>query len=191
MIRFFPKDAEAQLVRKAKSGDTAAVKSIYDNNVRYLSAVCRRYVPDDDELKDVLQEAFIKIFSNLDKFEYKGSGSLRGWMSRIVVNEALMFLRRSSKYPLLSLDDPLPDIPETEDPDVDGIPPQVLQSMIEELPPGCRTVLNLFVFEQKSHKEIAEMLGIRENSSTSQLHRAKTLLVGMIKQYRNEQGLDR
>lgn len=191
MIRFFPKDAEAQLVRKAKSGDTAAVKSIYDNNVRYLSAVCRRYVPDDDELKDVLQEAFIKIFSNLDKFEYKGSGSLRGWMSRIVVNEALMFLRRSSKYPLLSLDDPLPDIPETEDPDVDGIPPQVLQSMIEELPPGCRTVLNLFVFEQKSHKEIAEMLGIRENSSTSQFHRAKTLLAGMIKQYRNEQGLDR
>jgi len=191
VIRFFPKDAEAQLVRKAKSGDTAAVKSIYDNNVRYLSAVCRRYVPDDDELKDVLQEAFIKIFSNLDKFEYKGSGSLRGWMSRIVVNEALMFLRRSSKYPLLSLDDPLPDIPETEDPDVDGIPPQVLQSMIEELPPGCRTVLNLFVFEQKSHKEIAEMLGIRENSSTSQFHRAKTLLAGMIKQYRNEQGLDR
>lgn len=191
MIRFFPKDAEAQLVRKAKSGDTAAVKSIYDNNVRYLSAVCRRYVPDDDELKDVLQEAFIKIFSNLDKFEYKGSGSLRGWMSRIVVNEALMFLRRSSKYPLLSLDDPLPDIPETEDPDVDGIPPQVLQSMVEELPPGCRTVLNLFVFEQKSHKEIAEMLGIRENSSTSQFHRAKTLLAGMIKQYRNEQGLDR
>lgn len=191
MIRFFPKDAEAQLVRKAKSGDTAAVKSIYDNNVRYLSAVCRRYVPDDDELKDVLQEAFIKIFSNLDKFEYKGSGSLRGWMSRIVVNEALMFLRRSSKHPLLSLDDPLPDIPETEDPDVDGIPPQVLQSMIEELPPGCRTVLNLFVFEQKSHKEIAGMLGIRENSSTSQLHRAKTLLAGMIKQYRNEQGLDR
>ncbi|MCQ2134967.1 MAG: sigma-70 family RNA polymerase sigma factor [Bacteroidales bacterium] len=191
MIRFFPKDAEAQLVRKAKSGDTAAVKSIYDNNVRYLSAVCRRYVPDDDELKDVLQEAFIKIFSNLDKFEYKGSGSLRGWMSRIVVNEALMFLRRSSKHPLLSLDDPLPDIPETEDPDVDGIPPQVLQSMVEELPPGCRTVLNLFVFEQKSHKEIAEMLGIRENSSTSQFHRAKTLLAGMIKQYRNEQGLDR
>lgn len=191
MIRFFPKDAEAQLVRKAKSGDTAAVKSIYDNNVRYLSAVCRRYVPDDDELKDVLQEAFIKIFSNLDKFEYKGSGSLRGWMSRIVVNEALMFLRRSSKHPLLSLDDPLPDIPETEDPDVDGIPPQVLQSMVEELPPGCRTVLNLFVFEQKSHKEIAGMLGIRENSSTSQFHRAKTLLAGMIKQYRNEQGLDR
>lgn len=191
MIRFFPKDAEAQLVRKANSGDTAAVKSIYDNNVRYLSAVCRRYVPDDDELKDVLQEAFIKIFSNLDKFEYKGSGSLRGWMSRIVVNEALMFLRRSSKHPLLSLDDPLPDIPETEDPDVDGIPPQVLQSMVEELPPGCRTVLNLFVFEQKSHKEIAEMLGIRENSSTSQFHRAKTLLAGMIKQYRNEQGLDR
>lgn len=191
MIRFFPKDAEAQLVRKAKSGDTAAVKSIYDNNVRYLSAVCRRYVPDDDELKDVLQEAFIKIFSALDKFEYKGSGSLRGWMSRIVVNEALMFLRRSSKHPLLSLDDPLPDIPETEDPDVDGIPPQVLQSMVEELPPGCRTVLNLFVFEQKSHKEIAELLGIRENSSTSQFHRAKTLLAGMIKQYRNEQGLDR
>ncbi len=190
MIRLFPKDAEAQLVRKAKGGDTAAVKSIYDNNVRYLSAVCRRYVPDEDEFKDVLQEAFIKIFSSLDRFEYKGSGSLRGWMSRIVVNEALMSLRRSSKHPLLSLDDPLPDMPESEDPDVDGVPPQVLQSMVEKLPPGCRTVLNLFVFEQKSHKEIAELLGIKENSSTSQFHRAKTLLAGMIKQYRNEQRLD-
>ena len=191
MIRLFPKDVEASLLRKARKGDAAAIKAIYDANVQYLAGTCRRYITSDDDIKDILQESFIRIFSSLDRFEYRGRGSLRAWMSRVVVNESLMFLRKNKLNELISLDDPLPDIPQDDDPDTEGIPPDVLMDMISKLPPGGRTILNLFVFEQKSHREIAELLGIKENSSTSQFHRAKTMLAGMIRQYRNEQGLEK
>lgn len=191
MIRLFPKDVEASLLRKARKGDAAAIKAIYDANVQYLAGTCRRYITSDDDIKDILQESFIRIFSSLDRFEYRGRGSLRAWMSRVVVNESLMFLRKNRLSERISLDDPLPDIPQEEDPDTEGIPPDVLMDMISKLPPGGRTILNLYVFEQKSHREIAELLGIKENSSTSQFHRAKTMLAGMIRQYRNEQGLEK
>lgn len=191
MIRLFPKDVEASLLRKARKGDAAAIKAIYDANVQYLAGTCRRYITSDDDIKDILQESFIRIFSSLDRFEYRGRGSLRAWMSRVVVNESLMFLRKNRLSERISLDDPLPDIPQEEDPDTEGIPPDVLMDMISKLPPGGRTILNLYVFEQKSHREIAELLGIKENSSTSQFHRAKAMLAGMIRQYRNEQGLEK
>lgn len=166
------------------------MKSIYDSHVRYLTAVCRRYIPSEDEAKDVLQEAFIKIFSSIGSF--RGSdATLRAWMRRIVVNEALMHLRSRSKGPVLLGDNALPyDVPD-EDPEPEGIPPDVLQQMIMRLPDGYRTIFNLYVFERKSHKEIARMLGIKENSSTSQFHRAKSLMASMIKDYRDAQRLEK
>ncbi|MGM9783859.1 MAG: RNA polymerase sigma factor [Candidatus Cryptobacteroides sp.] len=178
------------LASRAAAGDAAAMKSIYDSHVRYLTAVCLRYIPSEDEAKDVLQEAFIKIFSSIGTF--RGSDSaLRAWMRRIVVNEALMHLRRRSKDPLVLGDNALPhDVPE-EDPEPEGIPPDVLQQMIMRLPEGCRAIFNLYVFEQKSHKEIARLLGIKENSSTSQFHRAKSLMASMIKDYRDAQRLEK
>ena len=112
-------------------------------------------------------------------------------MRRIVVNEALMHLRRRSREPVLLGNDALPlDFPD-EDPDPEGIPPDVLQQMIMRLPEGYRTIFNLYVFERRSHKEIARMLGIKENTSTSQYHRAKGLMASMIKDYRDAQRLER
>ena len=208
--------SEVELIRKARRQDTAAIKALYDAYVQYLVAVCKSYIASDDDVKDVLQESFLKIFSSLDKFEGRGEGSLKSWMRRIVVNEALMFLRRNAKLATDSLDKEFApggfgdasgsgvaggfgtssgfgtsfDVAEETadgEPDVAGVPMQVLLGMIRELPEGYRTVFNLYVFEEKSHKEIAEILGISENTSYSQFSRAKSLLARKIKDYKKKQ----
>lgn len=178
---------EADLVRLARNKDTAAVRAIYDSCAQYLFAVCCRYVGDPDSAADVLQDSFVKIFSSLDKFEWRGEGSLKSWMRRIVVNEALMYLRNRRRSAGLVADEAVPDVPD-EDPDVDNVPMPVLQQMIAGLPDGYRTVFNLYVFEGMSHRQIAGALGISENTSYSQFSRAKSLLAAKIKEYReNEQ----
>ena len=129
-----------------------------------------------DDVRDVLQDCFVKIFTSIHGFEWRGEGSLRGWMVRIVVNESLKFLKRNRQ--LESLDDGW-DVPDTveDEPDAEDIPSEALQEMICRLPAGYRAVFNLYVFEKKSHKEIAAMLNIKESTSASQLHRAKAVLV--------------
>jgi len=172
----------AQLVG---NGNPRGQRELYDRYAGYLTAVANRYLADLDKVKDVLQEAFINIFRRFDSFQYRGEGSLQAWMTRIVVNGALHELRgRQIVQPVETLPDPLPE----EDPEVDDIPLEVLQGMIEQLPDGYRTVFNLYVFEQKSHKEIAAMLGIKENSSASQYLRAKAILAREIKEYRRKNG---
>jgi len=174
--------SEEDLVRRVVRQDPAAIKALYGRYVGYLTAVCGRYIADDEEVKDILQDSFIKIFRSMDRFTYRGEGSLKAWMSRIVVNDALKALRRKKPLPLSPL---LSDITEDEEPAFDRIPLDVLQGMIRRLPDGYRTVFNLYVFEDKSHKEIASLLGIKENSSASQLHHAKAQLARWIKDYIN------
>lgn len=178
---------EAELILSAQRGDAAAVKSLYDGNVQYLAAVCARYVSASDDMKDVLQDSLIKIFSSLDTFSYRGPGSLQGWMKRIVVNESLMFLRKEKSSELLFSDDKLPEFPDFTEADPEGIPALELHKMIADLPTGYRTVLNLYIFEEKSHREIAALLGISENTSFSQYHKAKAMLAKKIIEYRNGQ----
>lgn len=143
--------------------------------------MCTRYIVSSDDAKDVLQEAFIRIFNNLQRFEYRGDGTLRSWMTRIVVNEALKTLRRMPANEDTPIDNI--DIADDTETDIRGISPADLHDMIRQLPQGYRTVLNLYVFEEKSHKEIAEMLGISEQTSASQYHRAKRLLKKLLKNH--------
>ena len=84
---------EEKLLLKVHKGDKAAQELLYRQHVRYLAALSSRYVANDDDAKDVLQESFIKIFSSINTFEYRGEGSLRAWMARITLNEALAFIR--------------------------------------------------------------------------------------------------
>ena len=175
---------EADLVRRAKHKDTAALRAIYDSYAQYLFAVCRRYTGDSESAADVLQDSFVKIFTSLDKFEWRGEGSLGSWMRRIVVNEALMLLRSRRREAEFLSSDGLPETAEEGGPDVDGIPMQELQRMICELPEGYRTVFNLYVFEKMSHREIAAALGISENTSYSQFSRARSLLARKINEFR-------
>lgn len=174
---------EAELIARIKEGENAAMKELYDRHIRYLTAVASRYV-DDSVLRDVLQEGFVKIFSTISRFEPRGTGSLRAWMVRIVVNVALDHIKQSvNTIPL----EALPDLrEEDEEPPTDDIAIEEIHSLIRQLPVGYRTIFNLYVFERLGHREIAKRLGITEGTSASQLHRAKALLAKMIKEYNSQ-----
>ncbi len=178
--------SEEKLIRKASGGDTSAMRCLYDAHIRYLTAVCSRYIPDDDDVREVLQESFTRILTSLGKFEYRGENSLRAWMTRIVVNEALGFLRRCSKGRTVDLDDgEAPDIAQEEtDGSLHDVPMSEIMRMIRQLPEGYRTVFNLYVFGDLNQNEIARMLGIEPKSVSSQFSRAKARLLKMIHDYK-------
>ena len=178
-------NSERDLIRQIVHGNRIAMKRFYDDYSGYLTAVCARYISNEEDVKDVLQESFLKIFKAIHRFEYKGEGSLRAWSTRIVVNESLRHLKANEKMQFTTLaEDDLPNPADDQEPDIEDIPTPVILEMIRALPPGYRTVFNLYVFEEKSHKEIASILHIAESSSASQLHRAKGILVKEIELYR-------
>lgn len=183
-ITFRKETEEERWLRKALDGDNTATEWIYRKHVRYLSALCSRYITEDEDIKDVLQESFIKIFTSLDSFEYRGEGSLKAWMAKITLNETLRFVRNNSRLPINSIDDKDTNIADGDSMETEDIPTDVLHRFIRELPDGYRTVFNLYVIDDKSHKEIAQLLGIKENTSASQLHKAKSMLAQKIKHYR-------
>lgn len=139
-----------------------------------------RYVPDKDDVPDVVQEAFIKIFTSIVQYEYRGEGTLKMWLSRVTANEALGFLRRKGN---ITFTDNIPDEPIDDEPDISQITNEALTEMIASLPEGYRVVLNLYVFGQMSHKEIADELGITPSTSASQFYHAKKMLADKIKEY--------
>lgn len=177
--------SEQELSQQLRSGNKAAQKALYENYVGSLAAVCSRYITSSDDMKDVLQEAFIKIFTQFDSYTYRGEGSLKAWMTRIVVNLAISFLKSNGRLNTVNDDKAMAKAAEDEEePDADGVPPDALQEMIKSLPDGYRAVLNLYVFEGKSHKEIATLLNIKATSSASQLFHAKALMAKKIKEYK-------
>lgn len=177
--------SEEQLLAKLREGDAAAAAQLYRLHVRYLTAVCSRYVVNDEDVKDVLQEAFIKIFSSIHRFQPKGEGALRSWMSRIVANEAIDLLKAKSRLSFSELTEDSTGMPD-EEPEVEEVPAGQLQRFVQELPEGYRVVFNLYVMEGKSHREIAAMLGIKEGTSASQLHKAKCALAEKVKKYKRD-----
>lgn len=183
-LTFRKETEEERWLRKALDGDNTATEWIYRRHVRYLSALCSRYITEDEDIKDVLQESFIKIFTSLDSFKYRGEGALKAWMAKITLNETLKFVRNNSRLPIDSIDDKDMNIADGDSMETEDIPTDVLHQLIRELPDGYRTVFNLYVIDDKSHKEIAQLLGIKENTSASQLHKAKSMLARKIKHYR-------
>lgn len=179
---------EQNIARRIASGDQQASRALYDHTVAHMASVCGRYVSNPEDVRDVLQEAYIDIFGRIDAFHFRGEGSLRAWMARVVANKAIDFLRQKMKTDEFIVTDTLPDVPDAlpdDDVDIGGVSADVVYEMIRQLPPGYRAVFNLFVFEHLTHREIAQRLGIRENSSASQFHRAKALLAERIRQYQS------
>ena len=174
---------EKELVPLLKKQDRSAQRTLYERYAGYLVSVCSRYIPENERVRDILQDSFLRIFRNMDRFDYRGEGSLRAWMTRIVINGALKDLREQSLLRIPESYD-IPDSAEDPDPGVSGVPVPVLMEMIRKLPDGYRTVFNLYVFEDMSHKEIARLLGIKENSSCSQYARARSMLAKEILDYK-------
>ena len=174
---------EQRLAEQIRRGDNAAMRVFCSLYVPHLKAVCARYIVNQEDVRDVLQEILISIITHISDFRYRGTGSLQAWSTRIAVNESLNFIRKNRHHELALLKQDTDDIVEEEDPPIEDIPPEVIQQMVKQLPTGYRTVFNLYVFEDKSHQEIAQLLGISVNTSTSQLHKAKNLLAQMIQTY--------
>lgn len=174
---------ELTLIEEIRKGNRQAMQQLYSMTVRYLVGVAQRYISDQEDIKDVLQESYIQIFGNIGVFTAEDSKKLKAWMSRIVVNKCVDHLRKQQPC---QTDNELPDIPDDDEVDVSAVQAELLHRLIRQLPTGYRTILNLYVFEQKSHKEIAELLGIKEKTSSSQYHRAKELLRKMILQHKDD-----
>ena len=182
---------EQRLVKRLRNGENGAMREFYTLYADHLTAVCSRYIVDRDDLKDVFQEALIHIFSHIPDFEYRGPGSLKAWATRIVVNKALDYLKARKHKQLILTEADVAEESDEETLTLSDIPPDEIQRMVKSLPLGYRTVFNLYVFEQKSHSEIAQLLGVKEGTSSSQFSRAKSLLARMIKQYINKEQLTR
>lgn len=178
----FQEEMTESLVQRIRNHDQQAMGALYQWSVGRLTSVCRRYVPDEDDAKDVLQNAFVRIFTALPTFEYRDEPTLLAWMRRIVVNEALRHLRDGRRLQFSALDDEVGKTLADEEPDVEQVTADELHRLVTELPDGYRTVVNLFVFESMSHRQIAQLLDIGESTSASQFYHAKQLLAKRIKE---------
>ena len=171
---------EADWIEGAKKGERRSQKAIYDMLSAKMMAVCMRYMGDKDSAEDVLQDGFVTLFSKIDS--YSGAGSFEGWARKIFVNTALMSLRKKDALKDSEDVDAARGIVSEEPSAIQKIGYKDLIAMIAALPPGFRTVFNMYVLEGYSHKEIAKELGISETTSRSQLQRARLLLQSKIKE---------
>ncbi len=184
-MNFLGQTKEQHIIRLFQKGDARAMDELYEEYADYLAGVCSRYIPNKEDLHDVLQESFIKVFTKVSSFKYRGEGSLKAWITRIGINESLHFLRNNATG--LTLKDTIEAIDVTDDePSFDGLTENEILELIAKLPTGYRTVFNLYVIEGASHKEIAELLDIKPDSSASQFHKAKAMLAKMITDYRKK-----
>ena len=164
---------EAELIEGCRQNERTAQKALYEQMAGKMFALCCRYVKDRLEAEDVLVTAFTKMFERIDQF--KGEGSFEGWVRKIVVNEALSYLRKNKSMYLTT------EIEAADrEPDFNNMGNQLeaedLLKLVAALPAGYRIVFNLYAIDGYTHKEIATQLGISENTSKSQLSRARSYL---------------
>lgn len=165
---------ELTLVKKCIQGDSVAQRTLFERFAPKMMSVSLRYTKTTEASEDVLQIGFVKVFAKLKNFE--GKGSLEGWIRRIIVNTALDTIRQNSKY---RNDVEIGDVEyylEDSSANWDLLQAEDLMKLVMSLPDGYRIVFNLFAIEGYSHKEIAEQLGISENTSKSQYSRARNYL---------------
>jgi RNA polymerase sigma-70 factor (ECF subfamily) len=155
-------------------------KMLYDKYAAKMHGIALRYTHDQEEAKDILQDGFVKVFQNLNKF--KGTGAFEGWLRRIFVNTAIEHYRKKNNtYEIQESHEE--SITDHDVSALDKIATAEILNMVKALPNGYRTVFNLYAIEGYTHKEIAEMLNISEGTSKSQYARAKGLLQEKIKNH--------
>jgi RNA polymerase sigma factor (sigma-70 family) len=166
------------IIEGCVAGKRSAQSALYRKYSSVMLAVCMRYAQSRDEAEDILQEAFLKIFQHINT--YRKEGSFEGWMKRIMINHALNYYRKNRKLPF---HEDIESINETEimEPEEQQtvhapVSAEKLLALIQLLPPGYRMVFNMYVFEEYSHKEISDTLCISENTSKTQLLKARKML---------------
>jgi RNA polymerase sigma-70 factor (ECF subfamily) len=169
---------ERQLIKGCMDGDRKAQKALFDKYSRKMMGLCLRYVKDTEDARDLMQESFIKVFTNIRR--YTGDGSFDGWVRKIFVNCALEHLRQRDVLRDASEIDEMNCLDIPDETEVYTISSEELMACVGSLPEGFRAVFNMYAVEGYSHKEIGEMLHISESTSRSQYMRARRMLQRMI-----------
>ena len=174
---------DLKLIESCIKGDRSAQKVIYDRLAPRMFPVCIRYVGDRELAQDILQDGFVTLFTRLDT--YKGEGSFEGWARKIFVTTALMDLRKKDALKMSEDLEVVRGMKTETTTQLQNIGYKDLMSVITQLPPGFRTVFNMYAIEGYSHKEIGEILGISETTSRTQLSRARIWLQNKLKEIEN------
>ncbi|MEJ7737074.1 MAG: sigma-70 family RNA polymerase sigma factor [Chitinophagaceae bacterium] len=174
---------ETDLIRGCLGGDARMQEELYHRFAPKMYAVCLRYSNNTDDAQDLLQEGFIKIFKNLDRF--RAEGSFEGWIRRVFVNTSIEHYRR--KVNLFSTSEREETMIEDGSWNaLDKLAEKDIIELVQELSPGYRTVFNMYVIEGYSHKEIGTLLNISDGTSKSQLARAKGILQKRVEEFLEE-----
>jgi len=175
---------EEELVKRCRNSDRHAQEFLFNHHYNDLYQIAMRYLSDHHNAEDVIVQSFTKVFKKLKSFTYQGQGSLGRWIRTILINESIRLLKKKS---LVQFNEDLKHL-DTQQMEANGL--QQMQAsdimrVIERLPAGYRTVFNLYVIEGYAHKEIAQMLSISENTSKSQLKKARNQLMISINEERH------
>lgn len=190
-------NSEDQIIRGCLEGKRKSFSLLFDHYSPVMLGVCMRYCKNRIDAEDVMQDGFIKVFSQIHKF--RGEGSFEGWIKRIMINAAIDNYQSNLKHAFhedvdgIAHSSALVENPESDNdlPDGMNIPHKKLMEMIQELPDGYRVVFNLFAIENYNHKEIASMLKISENTSKTQLLKARKSLRKKIEAVLQQQHINR
>lgn len=171
---------EKKIIRLAIENNRSAQQSIYSKFSPKMLSVCRQYNKDLHQAEDIMITAFMKVFTNLKNFKHEGS--FEGWIRRIMINECISFIRTQKKISFIEEEYYFED-------SFNNIESQFtiedIQSLIDSLPDGYKIIFNLYAIEGYKHKEIANMLGIKEGTSKSQLSHARKILQQQIATLKN------
>lgn len=171
------------LIEKAKRGERRAQQKLFQQFAPVMLGICRRYIKSVDLAEEVMLSGFLKMFENMDGF--KNEGSFEGWIKRIMINESLSFLRREKKIETINE----AEIENIHDHAIEmdtSFEVDEIQNAIDELPEGYKIVFVLYVIEGYKHREIAEMLKISENTSKTQLFKARKMLQKELEKINSE-----
>ncbi len=173
-------DPNAAIVERCKDGDRKAFQELYDLYAKAMLNISARILNNTEEAQEVIQDAFLKAFEKIGTHDKQYSFGV--WLKRIVINHSLNALKKR-KIVFVDLENSN-EVVEEENDESEEITYDVnlIKKCIQELPDGYRTIFSLFLFEQYSHKEIAELLNISEGTSKSQYNRAKKKLISLVKQ---------
>ena len=176
-----------ELAKQCSKGDENARHELYTRYAAYLYTLCIRYLNDKELARDIMHDAMIRIFETIGK--YRPTGSLKAWCGRVTANIVIDYLRKSRRIDVRPLEPMQEKIPEPQNDELSKVPKPELMRMVKELPETKRVIFNLFCVEGYSHKDIAEMLNIKEKTSSSLLFKARAQLAENVRDYIKRNGL--
>jgi RNA polymerase sigma-70 factor, ECF subfamily len=172
---------ELKIIKGCIQRDQAAQKNLFENYYKQMYNLGMRFLANHHDTEDVLIIAFSKVFDKIGNFEYRGENSLKKWIKTIVINESIRFLEQ--KKALQLVEDYLFVENETIEEEMITIDTEQAYKIIENMPPGYRTVFNLFAIEGYSHEEISGILNITQSTSKSQLCKARNYIITKLKKH--------